>query len=61
MNISNKETYSPERPLLFDGAIGTLFAALPGRAGERCEQANLAHPEEISAIHRAYLEVGPGH
>ena len=46
------------RPLLFDGAMGTYFAALPGRAGERCEQANLDHPEEIAAIHREYLKAG---
>lgn len=46
------------RPLLFDGAMGTLFAALPGRAEERCERACLNHPDEIRAIHRAYLETG---
>ncbi len=46
------------RPLLFDGAMGTCFAALPGRAAERCESANLDHPEEIASIHRAYLEAG---
>lgn len=45
-------------PLLFDGAMGTCFAALPDRAEERCEQANLDRPEDISAIHRAYLEAG---
>lgn len=45
-------------PLLFDGAMGTCFAALPGREAERCERANLAHPSEIAAIHRAYLEAG---
>ena len=44
--------------LLFDGAMGTYFAALPGRAEARCEQANLDHPEEIAAIHKAYLEAG---
>lgn len=37
---------------------GTYFAARPGRAAERCELANLEHPEEVSAIHRAYLEAG---
>lgn len=47
-----------EKPLLFDGAMGTCFAALPGREAERCERANLVHPEEITAIHRAYLEAG---
>ena len=46
------------KPLLFDGAMGTWFAAQPGRAGERCERANLTRPEEIRAIHRAYLEAG---
>ena len=46
------------KPLLFDGAMGTWFAARPGRAEEPCEQANLTHPEEIAAIHRAYLEAG---
>lgn len=46
------------RPLLFDGAMGTWFAARPGRGAERCEQANLDHPEEIAAIHEAYLKAG---
>ena len=44
--------------LLFDGGMGTCFAALPSRAGMRCEQANLDHPEEISNIHEAYLKAG---
>ena len=46
------------RPLLFDGAMGTYFASLPGRAEERCERANLLCPEEVESIHRAYLEAG---
>ena len=45
-------------PLVFDGAMGTYYASLPGRAEARCERASLDHPEEISAIHRAYLEAG---
>ena len=45
-------------PLLFDGAMGTWFAAQPGRAEERCERANLTRPEEILSIHRAYLQAG---
>lgn len=45
-------------PLLFDGAMGTYFASLPGRAEERCERANLTRPEEILHIHRAYLQAG---
>lgn len=45
-------------PLLFDGAMGTCFAALPGRADGRCELANLTAPGEIAALHRAYLDAG---
>jgi len=45
-------------PLLFDGAMGTYFAAQPGQAGERCEAANLTRPEEILRIHSAYLHAG---
>ena len=44
--------------LIFDGAMGTCFSSLPGRAVERCERANLDHPEDILSIHRAYLEAG---
>lgn len=44
--------------LLFDGAMGTYYAALPHRAEERCELGNLHHAEEIAAIHRAYLDAG---
>lgn len=45
-------------PLLFDGAMGTYFAARYGRTGERCELAGIERPEEVAAIHRAYLEAG---
>lgn len=52
-------TYLKESgPLLFDGAMGTYFASLPGREGERCELGSLAHPEEVERIHLAYLEAG---
>ena len=56
MNI--REYLAQGKPLLFDGAMGTYYAALPGRAGARCEPASLTHPEDIAAIHRAYLEAG---
>ena len=52
-------TYLKENgPLLFDGAMGTCYAALPGRAEQRCELASLTAPDEIAAIHRAYLDAG---
>ena len=43
---------------MFDGAMGTYYNSLPGRAGARCELASVEHPEEILSIHRAYLEAG---
>ena len=51
-------TYLKEQVLLFDGAMGTYFASLPGRGQERCERANLDHPQEILSIHNAYLQAG---
>lgn len=56
MNV--REYLHTGRPLLFDGAMGTWFAAHPGRESCRCELANLEHPEEIAAIHTAYLDAG---
>lgn len=56
MNI--REFLAQGGPLLFDGAMGTWYASQPGRAGTRCEPANLNAPLEIAAIHRAYLEAG---
>ena len=45
-----------KKPLLFDGGMGTYFAEkFPG---DRCELANLTHPNEIAAIHEAYLRAG---
>lgn len=56
MNI--REYLAQGKLLLFDGAMGTYYAAQPRRGSAQCEQANLSHPEEIAAIHRAYLEAG---
>ena len=44
-----------QRPLLFDGGMGTYYKAKPGQA---CEQANLTDPDGILAVHRAYLAAG---
>ncbi|MBR1690175.1 MAG: homocysteine S-methyltransferase family protein, partial [Oscillibacter sp.] len=44
------------RPLLFDGAMGTYFAARYGEG--RCELADLDRSEAVRAIHRAYLDAG---
>ena len=44
-----------QRPLLFDGGMGTYYKAKPG---QECEQANLLDPDGILTVHRAYLEAG---
>lgn len=44
-----------QRPLLFDGGMGTYYKAKPG---QECEQANLTDPDGILAVHRAYLAAG---
>jgi methionine synthase I (cobalamin-dependent) len=56
MNI--RDYLSRGKPLLFDGAMGTLFAARSDNSAEQCERANLDHPEEILSIHREYLDAG---
>lgn len=59
--MTDIRTYLKENgALLFDGAMGTYFASLPGRAGERCELGSLRCPEEVASVHRAYLEAGCG-
>ena len=44
-----------QRPLLFDGGMGTYYKTKPG---QEYEQANLTDPEGILAVHRAYLAAG---
>ena len=44
-----------QRPLLFDGGMGTYYKAKPG---QEYEQANLTDPDGILAVHRAYLAAG---
>jgi len=47
-----------QRPILCDGAIGTLLYAR-GIPYERCfDELNLSQPEMISAIHREYITAG---
>ena len=44
--------------LLFDGAMGTYYAQKYEQSNQRCELANLTHPERIRDIHREYLAAG---
>ena len=45
------------KPLVFDGAMGTLYVQRSG-SRERCELGNLDRPELVAALHRDYLEAG---
>ena len=51
-------TYLEKHSLLFDGGMGTYYAQRNRTSHRDCEWANLTAPEEVAAIHRAYLEVG---
>ena len=53
-----REVLEGKRHLLFDGGMGTMLQATGLKAGEQPELLNLTHPEEISRIHRAYVEAG---
>lgn len=44
--------------LLFDGAMGTLYAERAKKPLEKCEEGNLSEPELIKNIHREYIEAG---
>jgi homocysteine S-methyltransferase len=44
-----------DKPLLFDGGMGTYYKAAPG---VECEQANLSDPSGVRAVHEEYLAAG---
>ncbi|HEY7956401.1 MAG TPA: homocysteine S-methyltransferase family protein, partial [Polyangia bacterium] len=47
------------RPLLLDGAMGTELIARGLRVREECPEAwNLERPDEVRAIHAAYVAAG---
>ena len=43
---------------MLDGGMGTLLQARGLKPGEKPETWALTHPEEVTAIHRAYYEAG---
>ena len=47
-----------ESHLLFDGGMGTMLQEAGLAAGETPELWCLTHPDEVRAIHRAYVEAG---
>jgi 5-methyltetrahydrofolate--homocysteine methyltransferase len=44
--------------LVSDGAMGTMLQSLGLEAGQCPETWNLAHPEKVQQVHRAYREAG---
>ena len=44
--------------VVLDGGMGTLLQSRGLGAGESPEKWNITHPDEISAIHRAYFDAG---
>ena len=53
-----REYLQEGQALLFDGGMGTYYAARNRTSHRDCEWANLTAPDEVLAIHRAYLEAG---
>lgn len=50
--------YLKQSTVYLDGGMGTLLQQRGLRAGEASECWNLSHPEEITAIHKAYYDAG---
>jgi 5-methyltetrahydrofolate--homocysteine methyltransferase len=46
------------RPVLADGAMGTMLFAMGLQFGDPPEVWNLSHPDVVRRIHRGYLEAG---
>lgn len=53
------QEYIKEKPLLFDGAMGTYLAEkYPEALKKNCEFFNIEHPEWIQKVHERYLNAG---
>ena len=46
------------KPILLDGAMGTMLFAAGLDSGDSPEEWNVLHPDKVRAIHRAYIEAG---
>ena len=50
--------YLQNNILIFDGAMGTYYAALMNDMSSNCEAANIDNPRLILDIHKEYIEAG---
>ncbi len=46
------------KPILLDGAMGTMLFAAGLESGNSPEEWNVLHPDRVRKIHRAYIEAG---
>lgn len=53
-----QELIETDRPILADGAMGTMLFANGLEFGDPPEVWNLSHPDVVRRIHRGYLEAG---
>ena len=52
------EMYNPQKPIILDGAMGTMLQAAGLPLGQIPEVWNITEPEKIIAVHRRYVEAG---
>lgn len=53
-----KNWLSAGKPILLDGAMGTMLMEAGLEPGDAPEEWNISHPERIQEIHRAYIQAG---
>ena len=58
LNSTVNLNLQPQPPLILDGGMGTLLQERGLRAGETPEDWNVERPDDIAAIHRAYVQAG---
>jgi 5-methyltetrahydrofolate--homocysteine methyltransferase len=46
------------KPILLDGAMGTMLMEAGMEAGESPEEWNVLHPDKVRKIHQAYIQAG---
>ena len=46
------------KPILLDGAMGTMLMAAGLESGDCPEEWNVLHPDKVMGIHQAYIEAG---
>ncbi len=46
------------KPILLDGAMGTMLMEAGMEAGESPEEWNVLHPDKVRKIHRSYIQAG---